>query len=102
MSHIREPLVLGNGERISVQASKLHYCTPRVDGAEYYTSVQVGNIDHIELSEEWVEYQDNVSEDWEPSFAVYGFVPVSLVWNMIQSKGGLIESQNYTQLRLGK
>ena len=98
MSHIREPLVLGNGERISVQASKFHYCTPRVNGAEYYTSVEVGNINNIELGEEWEEYQDNASEEWSASFAVYSFVPVSLVWNMIQSKGGLIESQNTLQL----
>jgi len=99
---IREPLVLGNGERISIQASKFHYCTPRENDAEYYTSVEVGNIDNIELSEEWEEYQSNESEEWSPSFAVYSFVPVSLVWDMVKSKGGLVDSYTQHTLQLGK
>lgn len=96
---IREPMVLGNGERISIQASKFHYCTPRANDAEYYTTVEVGNIDGIELSEEWAEYQaSDESEEWPASFAVYSFVPVSLVWDMIQSKGGLPKSDKTLQL----
>ena len=101
MSVIREPFVLGNGERISIQASKFHYCSPRVNDAEYYSSVEVGNIHNIELSEDWEAYHDNASEEWSASFAVYSFVPVELVWDMIQSKGGLIESSS-TLLQLGK
>lgn len=93
---VREELLLGNGERISVQASKFHYCTPRENDAESYTTVEVGNVDNIELPEEWAKYRGG---EWSSDFEVYAYIPVNLVWDMIQSKGGLVSPNT---LKLGE
>ena len=35
-------VVCADGFSMSVQASETHYCSPREDGAEKYTAVEVG------------------------------------------------------------
>ena len=37
-----EEVVCADGFSMSVQASETHYCSPREDGAEKYTAVEVG------------------------------------------------------------
>ena len=38
---LSERLVCKDGFEMSVQASNVHYCSPRIDNAEYYTTVEV-------------------------------------------------------------
>ena len=86
----REYIVFNNGEKISVQAGNYLYSTPPED-ADSYTAVEVGNIDHIELPEDWEDYSDWY-EDEPPSgdnFAVYAWVPVQMVLDLVVEKGGI-------------
>lgn len=39
---VRPPIWCADGASLSVQASKDHYCSPRVDGAERYGTVEIG------------------------------------------------------------
>lgn len=78
----------GNGVSLSIQASRHHYCSPRVDSYPSWTQynlVEVGfikgpNGEPFSPPEIWGKYGDNgVFSD------VYGYVPVELVHSFIAS-----------------
>lgn len=75
------PIECGDGTTISVQASRLHYSFPR-DGHGPYAAVEVGLLD-VDPPNTWAEYADG---DFPSS--VYGYVPIELVREYIDSHGG--------------
>ena len=88
-----EPIVCNDGFTMSVQASSYHYCTPRRDGAAFYTSYEVGFpnacdtllMPHIE--EPW---REDDCEPFDPCDCVYPCVPVETVAAIIKKHGGLV------------
>ena len=62
--------------RMSIQASALHYCTPRktLENLFEYTHWEVGMLDEANLPEIQQLLRDYVDGDW-----VYAYVPTALV-----------------------
>ena len=79
-------VVCADGFSVSVQASETSYCNPRVNGADKYSSVELGfpNMDDELIS----EYAEDPSH---PCDTVYGYVPVGLVNLLIAKHGGIVE-----------
>ena len=69
-----------DGFAVSIGYSKMHYCYPRVDGAESYEAVEVklcgGECDSL----------SKYSTAWPD---VFGWVPVKLVEQAIDDHGGV-------------
>lgn len=82
----RRRLVCNDGYSVSVQASRHHYCIPRINGADKYESVELGfpNVGDILISE-YAEDPNDLTE------TVYGYVPVEVVNKLIEKHGGLID-----------
>lgn len=77
-------IVCKDGETLSVQASELHYSTPRQNKGPY-SEVEVG-YPSVQPPETWKEF----CEDWDkPTQTVYGYIPVNLVEEFIQAHGGI-------------
>jgi len=77
-----------DGFSMSVQARSGSYCTPRVDGAERYTAVEVGYPSRVEpLLMPFCEDPD------EPTETVYGYVPSHVVTTVIAKHGGMVEGE---------
>jgi len=73
---------------MSVQGNENAYCTPRVNGAEAYTQVEIGFPSEKEsLIMPWCELPE------EPTETVYGYVPVSVVVNVIAKHGGMVSGE---------
>lgn len=84
---IRPQVVCKDGFKISVQASKFHYCEPRVNGDVIYEEVELGypNMED-ELIAEYAEDPDRLTK------TVYAYVPVDIVNQLIEKHGGIVES----------
>ena len=82
---IRPHVLCKDGFTISVQASKYHYCTPRIDGAVKYETVELGfpNIEDPLI----IDYAE---ERGRPTDTVYGYVPVHIVNELVEKHGGII------------
>ena len=78
----REGIECVDGFRMSVQASKSHYCTPR-DNFGPYSKVEVGFP-----SERIEEFMPFAEEADSPTDTVYGWVPIEIVEQVIESHGG--------------
>ena len=77
-------IVCGDGLKMSVQAGGFLYCSPRVDGASHYDSVEIGfPSERIEEIMEWAE------DAKHPTDTVYGWVPVDIVDAVIEKHGGI-------------
>lgn len=76
-------LFLKDGNSLSVQASKHHYCTPRQDKGPY-SHVEVGFP--TKRYESLMPYAEDPSA---PTETVYGWVPVEVVEQIILESGGL-------------
>lgn len=86
----RDHVEFADGDILSIQAGDAMYCTPRKDFAEVYTTVEVGNVNHIKLPSRWNVY----AEDYDGTdFMVYCWVPAVLVHELIKSKGGIIDGE---------
>ena len=83
---VREPLILNDGTRLSVQASAMHYCRPRVDDASEYTSVEVGCYKPLPEFDEWANCVVSRSMG---GINTYAGVPVHVVLNFIEAHGGV-------------
>lgn len=77
-------IVCKDGLRLSVQVSSGHYCTPRVNDADYYSHVEVGYPS--EVIPELLPYAED--KDY-PCATVYPQVPVGLVDDIIAKHGGI-------------
>lgn len=83
---IRPGLTCNDGFEVSVQASMYHYCSPRVNGAAVYDEVELG-FPNMEDS----LIMDYAEEPDRPTDTVYGYVPVSIVNELIEKHGGIKE-----------
>ena len=88
-SWLTKRLICKDGFEMSVQASNVHYCSPRVDNADYYSEVEVG---YPTVSEE--ELLDYAEDRTRPTKTVYGYVPVELVDKIISKHGGVNDETN--------
>lgn len=77
-------IICQDGTEVSVQASRTHYCTPRLNQGPYST-VEVGYPTQ-DPPIEWAKYADG-----EYPSDVYGYVPIDLVRQFINSHGGEVE-----------
>lgn len=86
---IRKPRVTCNdGFSVSIQASSCHYCEPRETfcpkGSRTYTTVELGFPSEADdLIMDYAEDKDI------PTDAVYGWVPVGVVAELIKKHGGI-------------
>ena len=77
-----------DGTKLSVQASRTHYCKPREDTGPY-SHVEVG-FPSIAPPDTWSKY----AEEWDkPTDTVYAGIPVELVEEFISehNKTGLMQ-----------
>ena len=82
-------LELNDGTTMSVQANRWCYCTPRVDGANEYTAVEIGFPNKkIDLLMPYVEDASN------PTDTVYAWVPTTVVAQVISNAGGVKSATN--------
>lgn len=88
-SWLTKRLICKDGFEMSVQASNVHYCSPRIDNADYYSEVEVG---YPTVSEE--ELLDYAEDRTRPTKTVYGYVPVELVDKIISKHGGIKDETN--------
>lgn len=82
---VRMPrIICEDGTTLSVQASALHYASPRTNRGPY-TAVEVG-FPSVAPPLAWEKY----AEDWEnPTDTVYAYIPLELVYFYIASHGGI-------------
>jgi hypothetical protein len=86
LTNWREPapaLHLMDDTKLSIQASRFTYCTPRTDFATQYSTVEVG-FPSFDPPESWMEYCENPDE---PQETVYGYIPLDLVLEYINKVG---------------
>ena len=76
-------IICKDNTTLSIQASKMHYSTPREDNGPY-THVEVGYPSVIP-PKTWAEYADGEY----PSSNVYGYIPIELVNEYIELHGGV-------------
>ena len=67
-------VICADGFEMSVQAHQSAYCSPRIDNAEKYTSVEIGFPSEREPM--LIDFADEPSH---PTETVYGYVPVQIV-----------------------
>tara|TARA_B100000123_G_C25704224_1_gene416757 strand:+ start:625 stop:939 length:315 start_codon:yes stop_codon:yes gene_type:complete len=79
-------VVCNDGYSVSIQASRTNYCSPRVDDAFAYESVELG----FPSSEDYMILQYAENEN-QPTETVYGYVPVDDVYLLLTKHGGVIE-----------
>lgn len=72
-----------DGFEMSVQASKYHYCSPRIDAGPW-DEVEVGYPSQAEAT--LIPYAEDKDK---PTQTVYGYVPVDVVEQVIEAHGGL-------------
>jgi len=77
-------ITCADGFSMSVQASKFHYCSPRMDHAEAYTSVEVGFPTSVCFF--LAPYMDEDNQ-------VGGWVPPSVVRAVIELHGGIVSGE---------
>ena len=87
---IAKPHRLKDGTCLSIQASTVHYCSPRDDEGPY-SAVEVGYINDghgntVTPPETWREYADG---EKFPS-GVYGYIPIALVQSFCDDHGGIL------------
>ncbi len=78
-------MVCKDGFSMSVQVGECAYCSPRECDAYQYYKAEVGYPSAKEdLLMPYIDGEDN-----EPTDTVYGYVPVSVVCEIIETHGGL-------------
>jgi hypothetical protein len=84
-----ETIICKDGFSMSVQANETAYCSPRVDGAEKYISVEVGYPSQTEpLLMEWIDGDHN-----HPTNTVYGYVPADRITLVCIKHGGVVSGE---------
>ena len=78
-----------DGYRVSIQASQYHYCSPRVDyPLDGYTTVELGFPSQFdELIQPYAEDPDY------PCSSVYGYVPQTVVLELLTKHGGVVKGE---------
>ena len=83
---LRPVILCGDGLEISIQASSLHYCTPREDVGPYST-VEVGFP-----SKRIAELMPYAEDPDDPTNTVYGNVPIEIVEHVVNQHGGFVRA----------
>ena len=81
-------VICADGFEMSVQAHATAYCSPRIDDADKYTSVEIGFPSEREPL--LIDFAEEVNK---PTETVYGYVPVQTVTNVIAKHGGIVEGE---------
>ena len=85
---LNEKVVCADGFTMSVQAGATQYCSPRENGAESYTEVEVGFPNREEsLLKQYAEDPNDLTG------TVYGWVPRQTVVNVIAKHGGMLSGE---------
>ena len=78
-----------DGFSMSVQANEFAYCSPRVNDAIKYTSVEVGYPSQAEpMLMEWID-----GDDKHPTNTVYGYVPAGRISLICVKHGGIVSGE---------
>lgn len=83
-------VVCKDGATVSVQASSLHYSTPREDDGPY-THIEAG-YPSMPPPASWKPYMDGCEDD-DPCQTVYGYMPTAYVWEFIDAHGGMADGE---------
>lgn len=84
----RPALVMGDGTKMSVQASAYHYCEPRKSGLSSYDSYEVGYPSAI--IEQLIEYTEMPIENKNELLqAICPFVPRDVIIDILTEHGGI-------------
>lgn len=83
LSRIVPPIQLGNGERISIQASRGHLCTPQ-DDLGPYTAFEVGPADPGIFPELF-----GLRTDPEDAGSAHPRVPLATLLSLVERCGGI-------------
>ena len=90
------PLVVcADGFSMSVQANGGAYCSPRVENAERYDTVEIGfpsESEHLILKYMEGGYDEDGPEP-DPTQSVYPNVPVSIVSLVLAKHGGMVAGE---------
>ena len=104
MFKLNPRVVCEDGFSMSVQATRGSYCEPRIDGADSYTSVEVGfPTEQCVVLREYAEnpragttvtdhLTGEVIETGQVQ-TVYGWIPVGLVRQVIANHGGMVSGR---------
>ena len=80
-------VVCEDGFNVSIQASETQYCCPRNNEGPYI-EVELGFPSHEEsMIMAWAEDRQN------PTGTVYGYVPSTVVLEMLLKHGGMVEGE---------
>ena len=83
-----DKITCADGFSMSVQAGFSNYCSPRIDNADKYVTVEVG------YPTEYEELLMNYCEDPEnPTNTVYGWVPSETVFLVCTKHGGIVTGE---------
>jgi hypothetical protein len=80
-------MIFSDGFEMSVQASSIHYSTPRQDGCRHYAEFEVGFP--TEREELLMPYIDG-DESTDPTQTVYGHVPADILSQIVEKHGGAV------------
>jgi len=82
----RAMAICEDGFTLSIQASEVHYCTPRITMANgnVYTEVEVGFP-----SDEEPDLMEYAEEPDKPTETVYGYVPIDILDSVLLKHGGI-------------
>ena len=89
-------VVCADGFSMSVQANGGAYCSPRVENAERYDTVEIGFPSESEdLILKYIEsgYTDTYGGEPDPTQSVYPNVPVSIVSLVLAKHGGMVAGE---------
>lgn len=91
--HVIPMIVCRDGFKVSVQASRTHYCTPRYNSGPWY-QVELGfpSEGDVRLNEYMDFYSSDPDELPDPTDQVYGYVPLDIVLAIFEDHGGIDES----------
>jgi hypothetical protein len=85
---LRPRIYCRDGESVSVQGSRTHYCSPRQDGNLEYSHIEAG-YPSVTPPESWFDY----AETYDFVNTVYAYMPVELVTEFIEAHGGIDETK---------
>lgn len=78
--------VCADGFSISIQASRFHYCIPKIAGASEYDSMELGYPSERDiLLDPYMELLG--SSTWQ---GVYPYVPYEIVEKLVEKHGGIV------------
>ncbi len=94
---VRKPIVMKDGEAMSVQASEYHYCIPRINGLDRYEYYEIGFPTSL------FEELDGRGEEPNTTKTVFPGIEEDLIVKIIAKHGGIdfeksLEPEQYEKL----